>query len=371
VPSSLKKTRHVSLEKQVRAKSSQLRKAFRLLKEQSSLLDSANDAIMIVGLDGTIRYWNRGAERLYGWRKKHALGISADELLRTELPEDIAEVRAAILRGKRWEGDLSQRRRDGTVITVLSRWSLCHDQMGDASGILQISSDITGHRRAERQLRRLSSYLLRLQDEERRRIARELHDSVGQLLAALEMNLSRLEPKDSELAKIVADSSQLTREASRQLRSLSYLLHPPLLDEAGLGAALGWYVTGFSERSGINIDVEADSELSKLPQELQVTIFRIVQECLTNVHRHSGSRTAKIRVRHSPPKVRILVEDSGCGIPKELTQSNGEAAPVPGVGILGMRERVRQFGGKFAVTRLSQGTRVEATLPVPRDRGSN
>lgn len=365
---SLQKSRHVSLEKQVRAKSSQLRKAFRLLKEQAALLDSANDAILIVGLDGTIRYWNRGAERLYGWKKKQALGAVADELLRTTSPDRIEAIRGDVLRGKRWEGDLVQRRRDGSPLTVLSRWSLCRDPMGQPSGMLQISSDMTGHRRAERQLRRLSGYLLRLQDEERRRIARELHDSVGQLLAALEMNLSRFEPVNSELAKLVADCSNLTREASRQLRSLSYLLHPPLLDEAGLVAALSWYVNGFSERSGIAVDLEADAEVCKLPQELQVTIFRIVQECLTNVHRHSGSQSAKIRVLHSPPKVRVVVEDSGCGMPRNLNSDEG--TPVPGVGILGMRERVRQFGGRLAVTSLPQGTRVEATVPLPRDRRS-
>jgi PAS domain S-box-containing protein len=371
VSPSLPKSRHVSLEKQVRAKSSQLRKAFRLLKEQAALLDSAHDAILIVGLDGTIRYWNRGAERLYGWKKKQALGASADQLLHTEPAQEMEEVRTNVLRGKRWEGDLVQRRRDGSPLTVLSRWSLCRDAMGYPSGVLQISSDITGHRRAERQLRRLSSYLLRLQDEERRRIARELHDSVGQLLAALEMNLSRFEPTNSQPAKLLADCTNLTREASRQLRSLSYLLHPPLLDEAGLVAALNWYVNGFSERSGIAVDLEADAELSKLPQELQVTIFRIVQECLTNVHRHSGSQTARIRVRYSPLKVKVVVEDSGCGVPRELTRTNGDAAPVPGVGILGMRERVRQFGGKLAVTNLPQGTRVEATVPLPRERRSN
>src|SRR5205085_3772762 len=193
---------------------------------------------------------------------------------------------------------------------------------------------------------------MQLQDEERRRIARELHDSVGQLLVGLMMNLSSvrtaIERINQEAARLT-DSEALVQEMTREVRTMSHLLHPPLLDEAGLSSALHWYVDGFSERSKIKVDLELPEDFGRLPSDLETAIFRIVQECLTNVHRHSKSPVAIVRVRRmSSDVVRLEIQDKGAGIPVDK-QADLAAGGIPGVGLSGMRERVRQLGGNFEV----------------------
>ncbi|PYX35471.1 MAG: hypothetical protein DMG81_18005, partial [Acidobacteria bacterium] len=170
-------------------------------------------------------------------------------------------------------------------------------------------------------LRELSGTLQQMRDQERRSIARELHDSVGQLLAALSMNLQTLQDTTDELepaaARAAADSHQLVQQISREVRTISYLLHPPLLDVAGLASAIRWYADGFSERSGIRVEVDIPETFRRLPDEVEIAIFRMVQECLTNIHRHSGSGTAKIVIRQEQDHIRVHVEDAGKGIPLE------------------------------------------------------
>jgi signal transduction histidine kinase len=215
-------------------------------------------------------------------------------------------------------------------------------------------------------LRELTGRLMQSQDEERRRIARELHDSVGQTLAALSMNLSKVEAdiqRLSETAKTVADSSMLVQEMNKEVRTMSYLLHPPMLDEAGLASALRWYVDGFTQRSGIEVELEVAENFGRLQAELETAIFRTVQECLTNVHRHSGSKTARVRLTQSAEGLHLQVEDKGSGIASEKLEelvSDG----APGVGIRGMRERVRQLGGTLEVNSDHTGTTVEVRVQV-------
>jgi signal transduction histidine kinase len=219
---------------------------------------------------------------------------------------------------------------------------------------------------ANKSLRQLSSRLLQLQDDERRRIARELHDSVGQMLAALNMNLSAVAADIERLAKtasMVTDSAALVGELSKEIRTISHLLHPPLLDEAGLSSALRWYVDGFVERSQIKVDLDIAPDLGRLPRELETAIFRIVQECLTNVHRHSGSPTARIRIGYQGHEVRVEVRDEGKGIPAEKRRAIASTG-IPGVGIRGMRERVRQLGGVLEVNSDGNGTNVMVSLPL-------
>jgi signal transduction histidine kinase len=217
---------------------------------------------------------------------------------------------------------------------------------------------------ANESLRQLTGSLMQLQDDERRRIARELHDSVGQILAALSMNLTTVGTDVERLrqtAKTIADSAALVQEMNQEVRTISYLLHPPLLDEAGLVSALRWYIDGFSQRSKIDVDLEVDEDFGRLSRELETGIFRTVQECLTNIHRHSGSPTAKIRLTRSDSAVRLQVQDRGAGIP---TEKLDQAAGAPGVGIRGMRERLRQLGGTLEINSNGQGTVVEARLPI-------
>lgn len=224
-----------------------------------------------------------------------------------------------------------------------------------------------------RNLRELSARLMQLQDEERRRIARELHDSVGQTLAALSMNLSTVRVGVEQLARTSAalnDSESLVREMVTEVRTISHLLHPPLLDELGLSSALRWYVNGFSQRSTIKVDLDMPEDFGRLPSEIETAIFRVVQECLTNIHRHSESLVAKIRVRHIDHEVSVEIEDKGKGIPpKKLHELT--AAGTPGVGIRGMQERIRQLGGSVDISSGGHGTRVFVRLPATAEASAS
>ncbi len=212
---------------------------------------------------------------------------------------------------------------------------------------------------AQERLRMLSARLLQMQDDERRRIARELHDTAGQILIALNLNLvpveEALQNAKSELVIQVTESLRLIEELSRDLRTMSHLLHPPLLDEAGLQSAVRWYVEGFAERSKIEVDLHLEPGLGRLPAELETAMFRIVQECLTNIHRHSGSTSASIVIARDAQNVTIEIRDRGKGMSMPIRA---------GVGIQGMRERVRQLGGRLEIESGSGGTRVTATFPT-------
>jgi len=218
--------------------------------------------------------------------------------------------------------------------------------------------------RERRDVQDLSSQLLRAQDEERRRISRELHDSTGQLLAALTMNLARLKSEQTwsnpDADALIDDTTSMVDEMSRQLRTMSYLLHPPMLDEAGLVSAVKWYLTGFTNRSSIQVNLDC-SELGRLPSELEITLFRLIQESLTNIHRHSGSKTALIRIHRNDVLLDLEVTDQGRG----FNVRNTSDAPVRyGVGIPGMKERVRRFGGALEIASSPGGTTVKAQLPI-------
>lgn len=225
---------------------------------------------------------------------------------------------------------------------------------------------------AHQHVRDLTGQVLHLQDEERRRIARELHDSVGQCLAALGMNLSAVETgvkgaiaRLTETVSSVTDSAAMVREMSAEIRTISYLLHPPLLDEAGLIPAMRWYLQGFSERSKITVDLDMSKDFERLPRDLETTIFRLVQECLTNIHRHSESRVATIRISRLHAHVEVEVRDQGKGIPQQKL-SEMTSSGTAGVGIGGMRERARQLGGTLEVKSEGEGkgTTVLVRLPV-------
>jgi signal transduction histidine kinase len=215
-------------------------------------------------------------------------------------------------------------------------------------------------------LRDLTARLMQLQDDERRRIARELHDSVGQTLAALSMNLSAIEgdiKRLSHTTKTIADSAALVQNMNKEVRTISHLLHPPLLDEAGLVSALRWYIDGFTQRSQIAVELEIPEDFGRLSRELETGIFRTVQECLTNIHRHSGSPTAKIFLTRIDHEVRLQIKDHGVGIPGDKLEEMALSA-TPGVGIRGMRERLRQLGGTLEIDCDRGGTIVEARLPL-------
>jgi len=228
--------------------------------------------------------------------------------------------------------------------------------------------------REAEQLRELSWRMLQVQEEERRHVARELHDSASQLLAVLDMTVSSIAqkaPQDApEVTKQAEGAVELVRQLIKEIRTASYLLHPPLLDEDGLDAALSLYINGVATRSGLAITLDIHRELGRLPREIEVTAFRLVQECLTNIHRHSESKSAAIRVSRRPGEIEIEIRDQGIGIsPEKLKQIQVGAA---GVGIRGMRERLRQFRGEMKIDSDGRGTRIVATIPVsePGSEGS-
>ena len=222
-------------------------------------------------------------------------------------------------------------------------------------------------------LRQLSARLMQLQDDERRRIARELHDSVGQMLAALGMNLSTVKADLERLTKAVnavTDSAALVDELNKEIRTISHLLHPPLLDEAGLASALRWYSDGFAQRSKIQVDLDLPAQFGRLSGELETTIFRVVQECLTNIHRHSGSSVAKIRLSQSGDEVIVRVADEGRGLSPKKQDAIAEAA-TPGVGVRGMRERVRQLGGTLEINSNGEGRGTAVIVRLPVTQGAS
>lgn len=245
---------------------------------------------------------------------------------------------------------------------------------GKTARMMGVVQDITEQTRAEQELHQLSQRLMRARDEERRNTARELHESAGQSLAALKMalaNLSEALPK----RKLAANSllqmcADLADDAAREVRTVSYLMHPPMLDEAGLASALRWYAKGFSERSKIQVEVNIPEDFGRQSEEIEMTLFRIIQEALTNVHRYSGSRVAKIRLLKKGAYVLAEVEDEGCGIARPIAPT-GRPGEV-GVGIAGMRERVHQLNGTFGIeSSPGRGTVVRATLPISGGENNN
>jgi signal transduction histidine kinase len=271
----------------------------------------------------------------------------------------IRPVRAAEGKVVRWFGvntDIHQQRE--------LRQSLLDSRQQLEKRVQQRTADLE---RLNQNLSQLSARLVQLQDEERRRIARELHDSVGQMLAAIKMNIAVVQSTalDPRAAVAAAENSQLVDEINREIRTMSHLLHPPLLDEVGLASAIEWYVSGFSERSQIRVQLEIASDLGRLGDDLEIVIFRVVQECLTNVHRHSGSRTAVVRLNREDSHARVEIRDMGKGIPlaKQLDLSSSGKL---GVGVRGMRERLTQLGGSLDVVSDENGTAVIAELPLEK-----
>jgi PAS domain S-box-containing protein len=382
----------------------------RALTERARLLDLSSDAIMVRDAADRITYWNQSACDLYGYSREEAIGRVSHELFRTEFLEPLEHITEQLHRDGRWIGELIHRRKDGTGVVVVSRWTLDRNGRGNQNCVLETNNDITQqkqndkavreseerlrslsnsleiqvserteelqHRNAEilqqsEQLRMLSNRLLKIQDDERRHIARELHDSAGQLLAALNMNLAvinRQAKQNPLLADALEETQNLVLQLNKEIRTTSYLLHPPLLDETGLSRAIVWYMQGLMERSDLEIELDIAENFGRLPADLELTIFRIVQESLTNIHRHSGSKTATIHLSRSAHDVLLEIQDEGKGIPAEKLAAI--KAQRTGVGIAGMRERVRHFKGEMDIQSNSAGSRIVVTFPFATAPGS-
>jgi PAS domain S-box-containing protein len=365
-----------------------------------AIVDSSSDAIVSKTLDGVITSWNRGAERMFGYTAREAIGQHITLIVPPERLDEEAQILERLRRGEIVDHfETIRRRQDGTYLDVSLTISPVRDSFGRVIGASKVARDISEQKRAQEnyrklteslevevrarteelrwqhvqvvkhaeQLRALSRRMLEVQDNERRHVARELHDSAGQTLTVLGISLARLRQelgkRSGRAAKFAEEAEELAQQLSREIRTTSYLLHPPLLDERGLGAALSWYVRGLMERSGLNIELNIQEEFGRLSPDLELVIFRLVQECVTNIHRHSGSQTAQIDLRREGASVSLVVQDQGKGIGAEkLTELQ---ADDPGVGIRGMRERASQFGGRVEITSNGSGTRVVAMFPIP------
>jgi two-component system sensor histidine kinase UhpB len=375
----------------------------------AAIVDSSEDAIVSKTLDGIITSWNAGAERLFGYTASEAVGQHISLIIPLNRRDEETVIIKRIKNGERIEHfDTIRVRKDQTLIDISLTISPVRDASGKIVGASKIARDITERKRIERELREseeryriladaldtqvqfrtrelerrnlelreLSGRLLESQDAERRHIARELHDSAGQTLAALGMSLSRLgqdaKNNPDQLAKGIRDAEGLVQHLTQEIRTTSYLLHPPMLDEIGLSSALSWYVQGLAERSSLQIDLKVPENFGRLPSEMELLIFRLVQESLTNIHRHSGSKTARIRIEREGDIVQVKVEDQGRGMsPERLAEIQSRGT---GVGIRGMRERVRHFLGDLVIESDDSGTKVYATLPLktsPSTRKNN
>lgn len=330
----------------------------------AALVESSDDAIISKDLNGVIRTWNAGAQRLFGFTSEEAVG----QPITIIVPPNLLEEEKGILRRLRnGEGidhfETIRRTKNGSRVEVSLTISPVRDSQGHIMGASTIARDIGERQRAEKVLKgaELSGRLLQMQDQERRRIARELHDGLGQLLAAISMNAGQVMKEKAKLspatARCVEENSCLVEQALAEIRTLSYLLHPPMLDELGLSSALKSYAAGFAERSKINMDLELNSDLGQLPKDHELCLFRIAQECLTNVHRHSGSPKATVRLARTPSGIELEIKDEGRGLDEDI-QARIASGESVGVGFRGMQERVRQIGGTLTVQSDGHGTSV-------------
>jgi PAS domain S-box-containing protein len=328
------------------------------------LVDSITDyAIFVLSPDGHVLTWNLGAELLMGYSKLEILGTHASKFY---LPEEIqsgqpAQELAIAEKEGRFAGEGWRVRKGGATFCASAVITPLRDSTGELCGFAKVVQDTTQRREAEKrisnlnqELQRLSARVLHVQDEERRRIARELHDDLGQQLGMLKITLSKRQN---------GEAIELTDSALNYVRNLSYLLHPPLLDETGLRQALNWFVDGLTLRSGILIEVKIQpDEFPRLGMEVETAIFRIVQESLSNVFRHAEAKKASVELEKQNDRIVVRIRDYGKGFPADVITPNGNK--TVGVGIAGMRERIRQFGGSLKVSRCEPGTMVEASVPL-------
>jgi PAS domain S-box-containing protein len=340
------------------------------LHKQKTLLDAlfeqAPHAVVLMGLDHRIIRVNREFKRTFGYTPAETVGRRLSELIVPEESREETERNTdALARAERVNAEGVRRRKDGTPLHV----SIVHVPVslpGEEKVVYSIYTDITERKRAENALRMLSHRLLQAEDEERRRIAKELHDSTAQDLVAVMMNLGLLQEalgeRDKKAGEIIADSLAILENSASDIRTLSYVVHPPRLDETGLAGALTEYAAGFGRRAGIRVQVELPPDLDRLPEEIELALFRVVQEGLANVLRHSKSDTATICLTKEKDSIVLEVIDHGCGLPSTMTP---ESPGALGVGIAGMRERMQYFGGRLELQSSTEGTTVRAVLPLP------
>ena len=338
-------------------------------------------AIFMLDPEGCVSTWNVGAERIKGYKASEIIGrhfsvFYLDEDRRSGKPA--WELDVAVKEG-RFEDEGWRLRNDGSRFWANVIITSIRDAAGDLLGFTKVTRDFTERmlaqkalqdsqrklQESERSLRDLSLHLLRTQDEERRRIGREIHDSLGQYLSALKMKLDLM--GSSPPTKDEIDCAHLLEECVKEVRTISYLLYPPMLEEMGLKSAVPWYLEGFSKRSGVQTKFQIPDDFERLSRDAELVLFRVLQESLTNVQRHSGSTTAEITISRSDNDVVMEVADHGKGLPAEILEKGSQDWMGSfGVGLRGMSERLHQLGGSLDVSSNEGGTRIRAILPLQK-----
>jgi PAS domain S-box-containing protein len=339
---------------------------------QQRVLESSVAAVGIMDSEGRFLTVSQRGVEITGYSNRELKGKHCTFLV---APEDQVRIKRIV------DSVLSKRQsfskmetnivcKDGT--SKIISFGIAPVKLDDKTvGAVATGEDVTAAKRAEEALRQseaelrlLSSRLLDLQDSERRRIARELHDGTAQNLFALNIALSRMlqQAPVEETRNALQECLSLCEQTREEIRTLSYVLHPPMLDEAGLVSALKWYIEGFSSRSGIKVELTADPAVGRLPIDIETDLFRVVQECLANIHRHSGSVAAVVHIDRNPERVLLQIRDWGRGMPAEI--ASGRALASPGVGIPGMHERLGQHQGNLEIKSSNKGTIVTATVPL-------
>lgn len=356
----------------------QAEEALRASEERfRTLVRDMHIGVVLTGPDEKIQFVNQAAQKMFEIPMEEARGKTTAELDLisfhedgTEVPYPLRPAQRVIRTGQTIKDEVIgwRRARSGKVIWTLGNVVPLWSQEGTVAGIIAVFTDITERQRTEAALHQLSTRLLQLQDEERRRLGRELHDSLAQSVLAVNLNLAQAAQSTEHFSEKTRDALSEARrrlqEMSQEIRTLSYLLHPPLLDELGLVSAIQEYAEGFSQRSGIHVQLDLPKGFGRLSQETETALFRIVQESLSNIQRHSGSGAARISVSPEAGCLRLEVSDQGRGIGQgSVDRTSGSRARL-GVGILGMRERMTQLGGKLEIDSSPSGTTVRATIPV-------
>jgi PAS domain S-box-containing protein len=338
------------------------------------LVETIDEGAATLSNDGTILYSNRSFANIFDAQLERFIGTPIENFVSGEYVEALRSLIRNAASGVA-RGEIRLVDRAGRARTV--RLTLTRSTQFGMEALCAVATELTelvetneALRVTESSLRQLSGRLLQLQDEERRRIARDLHDTTGQKIAALSMSLDRvarlLDTKKPERDEALTEGRDIVRMIGEEIRTLSYLLHPPLLDESGLGSAVRWYAEGFQKRSGIRLNVNISADLGRLSTDVEMALFRVVQESLTNVHRYSGSPDAEINVIETPDSVKLEIIDHGQGIQTGAVRTKVEGIASLGVGIPGMRERIRQFGGQLEVDFGRDGTRVTASVPLKK-----
>jgi PAS domain S-box-containing protein len=364
-------------------------KALRESEQRFRLLVEAVEdyAIFMLDTEGRVSSWNAGAQRLKGYKSSEIIGRHFSEFYSEQDKRDgkpQRELEVAVREG-RLEDEGWRYRKDGSTFWANVVITALKDADGQLRGFAKVTRDFTERMQAERNLREskrklevsekslreLSLHLLRTQDEERRRIGRDLHDSLGQYLSVLKMKLDSLnrsasQSRSQDLAEL-AECARLTEDAVKEVRTISYLLYPPMLEEMGLKSAIPWYLDGFAKRSGIKTTFEISPGFGRLAPDIELAFFRVLQESLTNVHRHSGSKTATVRLLIEGDTAILEVSDHGRGTPMgNFEEGRQDWTGALGVGLRGMSERMHQIGGTLKLSSSNAGTTVTGTVPNQR-----